>query len=176
MIFMIHPDIPLEKKMLQKEDVKRVLDFSYVTRDSTNPFIQQEELYLSAERYFKEGFYRDSVMNVQTMIEEFLRTLHIHLILSEGKSEAEVATIRENMPFISMVKQEFHERIGGSWQINNQNTAVGNWYTKTYSLRNRVSHSGYFPTYYEAREALDAAIELRNYVIALIKRKRKLTP
>ena len=67
-----------------------------------------------------------------------------------------------------MVKNEFIKRVGGDWNIKNKASIIGSWYTKTYLLRNKVAHEGYFPSGAEATEALIAASDFRLEIVKRI--------
>lgn len=175
-IFLLHTDMPYNPEPLKDEQFQNVWDFLPVVRDVLNPFILHEELYLTAERYIREGFYREACVFAQMMIENFFNTLHTQLLLAEGKTEDDAQQVREELGFKRTVLKEFHPRLGGQWRIELANTPFGQWYTNTYSMRNRVAHGGYFPTLNEASLAVTKAQEFRVYVVSLIEQKKKQYP
>lgn len=175
-IFMLHFDTPYNPEPLDIEELGKIYGFLSAVRDRENPFVLQEELYLTAERYIKEGFYREACIFAQMMAEELLNTLYIELLIHEGKTETEAYKMREGLPFISMVRKGFHQRIGGQWNPDDLNTKCGTWYCQTYLMRNRVSHGGYFPSLQEARRAIEAAKDFRLYVVSLLHKKKKIYP
>ena len=128
-LFILHPEVPVEINIMTTADIQRVVDFTYVIRGVLNPFLKQEEVFLSAQRYLKEGFFIEAVTYAQMMMDEFLRTLYVQLLIAEGKTEAEADSTRENTPFLAIVKQGLHGRIGGQWQINRTGTVVSDWYS-----------------------------------------------
>ena len=56
--YFFHQDIPYRARPLDMEKKREVVGFIPAIRDAINPFALQEELYLTAERYIREGFYR----------------------------------------------------------------------------------------------------------------------
>ncbi|HZD59849.1 MAG TPA: hypothetical protein VE439_05295 [Anaerolineae bacterium] len=175
-IFLSHSDVPYERKLLTKEQQDELVQYANILLQEWNPFIVSEEIALNARRYFKEGFYREAVIYAQINIETFLSILYTNLLIGEGKTEEEAEKLLEDISFISMVKKEFHPRLGGNWNIYKKNTEVGRWYQSTYLLRNRAVHEGYLPTYTEAYGALIAAEDFRSRILSLIKMEKKKYP
>ncbi len=173
LIFILHLDVPVNREPMTEENTEKVVSYVPVIRDILNPFVLHEELFLTAKRYLREGYYREACIFVQMMIENMLDNLFTQLLLLEGKNNTEANEIREGIPFLSLVKKEFHVRVGGQWDVNNPKSECGTWYNKTYITRNRVSHGGYFPTLKEASEAVDAAQNLRVYILSLLKKKKQ---
>ncbi len=175
-IFRLHTDVPYERPMLTEVQLDDISQFAHVLQNNLNPFVLSEEIMTSARRHFKEGFYREAIIYAQTSVEAFLSTLYISILQQEGKTLAEAEALRENTSFMSMVKKEFHPRIGGAWKVEDKRTKVGQWYDDTYTLRNKIAHSGYMPSFEETQTALGPAMGLRSYILSLVKSKKKKYP
>jgi hypothetical protein len=172
-IFRLHSNAPYERDTLTQEQIDKIIWYAHVLLENLNPFILSEEMMMSARRTFKEGFYREAVIFAQTSVETVLSTLYVNLLIHEGKSPSDAEKIKEDISFMSMLKKEFHSRVGGKWNVEDKRTKAGIWYHNAYILRNKVAHGGYAPTFEEAKLAMDAAYEFRIYVIELIKKKER---
>jgi hypothetical protein len=175
-MFRLHNDVPYQRQVLTEDQLDKISWFAHILQENLNPFVLSEEIMISARKNFKEGFYRETVIYAQTSIETFFSVLFVTILLQEGKSFAEAEALRENTPFISLIKKEFHSRLGGAWKVDDARMRVGVWHRDTYILRNKVAHGGYLPSFEETQNALRASIDLRSYVVALIKAKKKKYP
>jgi hypothetical protein len=173
-LFIHHLAAPVKHEDLPPDQLEEVLWYAHVVENALNPFTLPAQLLLFARRYWAGGQYRESVIAAQSGVETFLSTLFSKLLEAEGRTIAEVEQAIEEMPFIARIRREYHPRIGGQWQPESFGTAVGTWYQQTYLLRNRIVHAGYLPSYEEAQAAYVAATDLIDYVVILLrKRKRK---
>jgi len=175
-LFLLHMDVPYERKALAEDEHDRLVWFLHVLRKEMNPFLISEELLLNARRYLKDGFYREAVLFGQMAVEAFLNVLFEQLLISEGSSPEDAEKVREGLSFIRMVKSEFHPRLGGRWKLSDTSSATGAWYEKAYKLRNRIAHGGYVPRYAEVDEALTAGTGFRAHILGLIKSGRAKYP
>lgn len=175
-VFYVHMNIADESKDLSEEELSEVANLVNIMNQKTNPFLQHEEMFLNARRYFSDGFYRDAILYVQISIEEFINTLYITMLIQEGKTEEEAESIREQIPFMTLIKKELHSRLGGKWDINNPSSEIGSWYQDVYLVRNAITHRSYLPKFTEVDVAIKAANNFRLYVISLVKKKRKTYP
>ncbi|HEX6292922.1 MAG TPA: hypothetical protein VFZ66_27310 [Herpetosiphonaceae bacterium] len=173
-LFYLNENLPQKLETLSEDILNDVVVYVHIINQKINPFILHEELLMKARRQFKDGFYQDAVLYAQMSIEEFLNTLYINILLHEGKSDVEAELLREQIPFMTMVKKEFHLRLGGKWDINNPTTELGRWYKDVYLLRNVIAHKGYFPSFSEVDKALAATHDFRLYVVSLIRKKKKV--
>ncbi|MDO6448993.1 hypothetical protein [Oceanobacillus profundus] len=172
-LFMLNHNIVHMKDLLDFTTQSEVADYAIVVKDNINPFILSQELMLTAKRNFKQGFYKEAVLNAQTSIETFLRTIIKECLKIEGLNSEEINEFQESTNFITMVKRDFSKRIGGSWDITNIRKDVGRWYKDCYSLRNKIIHSGYNASFTEADNALDVAFRLRMFVYNRILKSKK---
>lgn len=175
-LFTLHLNTPYEKPRLSPKQEAEIMRHARIIFDSMNPFMLSNYFILNAKRYFKNGFYFETVIYAQIGIETFIRVLYREFLIEEEYSEAEILEILENTAFMTIIKKEISKRIGGTWDTSRIDSAVGKWYSQTYSLRNRVVHGGYIPNQDEAYDAIMGAIELKRYVIELIDKKRNLYP
>lgn len=167
-LFNLHADVPYVRERLSVADEKELRRYVHLIINELNPFLMTEELALNSMSEFKRGFYRDAVIQCQMCIESFLGSLFIKFREIEGETalaaEAELRTI----PFINLVKSEFHSRIGGQWDITNEPSITGQWFKNLYELRNRIIHMGHQPVFQEADIALKAGGNFSVYVFSLI--------
>jgi len=175
-LLIVHPNFPYQKEALGQEIAKRILNYVNIVNRNLNPFVLSEELALLARRSLKNGLYREAVLYAQSNVETFLKTLLSQFLIREGYNQASIATYLEEKSFKGIVQSEFHCRLGGKWNLEEENTEIGKWWNKTYEIRNRIAHGGYFPSYEEAYTAVNAAEQFRQYVISLIKKQKKKYP
>lgn len=175
-IFFLNWNVPHQKENIPKEQKDLVVWYANILNKNWNPFIFAEEFILRARRAIKRGLLSEAAIFSQVYVETFLGILITNLMLIEGKASTEIEQELEDMSFMSMVKSQFHTRIGGKWNPDAAVTEIGRWYEKTYLLRNRIVHSGHFPSFAEAAEAIDASSKFVAYVVLLIKVKKKDYP
>lgn len=136
--------------------------------------IYSEIYVLKARRKFREGFYNDAVISIQTNIEILIRIIYREVLICSGVSESDIENKLEDESFMSIVKKQLSKYIGGIWDINREETPIYNWYNNTYKLRNRIVHGGYFPTFKETDIAISAAMEFREYIFKRVRINKKV--
>ena len=164
-ILLLHSDIVYKKESLSFEMQREIVEYSNIVKDNLNPFLLTEELMVNARRSFKKGFYKQTILNAQTSVETFIRTLYSEILKIEGASIDQIQDIQEGTSFIAIVKKELPKRIGGSWNIKSTKKEVGNWYNYCYKLRNRIAHGGYQPTFKETEIGMYASHDLRRFIV-----------
>jgi len=174
-LFLLHINAPINKTKLSSKKIDDVMRLSYLIATDQNPFAYFDTFALSAKRYIKKGFYQEAVIYMQSCIETFIRTLYRELLICEG-FQGDLDQRIEDTSFMSMIKKEIPQRIGGNWNIENSASGSYSWYRNTYKLRNRIIHAGYMPDLEEASEALSEAFEFRKWIISQIKSKKKKYP
>lgn len=172
-LFTLHLNVAYKKSVLDLKYQNEIINYANVIKDNINPFILTEELMLNARRSFKQGFYKETILNAQTSVETFLRTLFSECLRIEGLTQEKIEAIQEGTNFITMVKREFSTRLGGSWDINNERKDVGNWFKNCYELRNKIIHAGYEPSFKEVDQGLGAALNLRIFAHDRLKKSKK---
>ena len=70
-------------------------------------------------------------------------------------------------------KKEFHNRIGGKWDITDDSKVLGIWYRDCYMRRNRIIHGGYNPNHNDASLAIGSADNLIGTILNLTSLKKK---
>lgn len=163
-IFFLHYDVPFKKENINKEELLECLNLYNVYNENLNPFIHSESFVLKARRNFREGFYDEAVINIQTNIEILIRMVYKEVLICSGVSEQDVEKQLEEENFITIVKKRMSKYLGGTWDISLKETPINNWYKNTYILRNKVVHGGYYPTFEETNLALCAAMEFRKFI------------
>lgn len=172
-VFILHLNVAHKKDIIPIDKQNEIVNYLNVIKNNVNPFVLSEDLMLSARRNFNRGFYKESILDAQSSIETFLRTLFSECLNIEGSTEEEISSIQEATSYITMVKREFSKRIGGTWDITNERQEVGNWYKRCYEIRNKIIHAGYSPSFSEVDNGLAAAKKLQEYVYNRIKKSKK---
>lgn len=175
-LFLFHGNIPYQKTEITLEETQEVIWYANVINQKRNPFILPEELMLNAKRNFATGFYREAVIYSQTAFETFARTLLSEFFKQEGKSETELNQTFDNFGFMGVLKREFHNRIGGKWDITDESTELGIWYRDCYMRRNRIIHGGYSPNHNDASLAIGSADQIISRILDLSSLKKKSYP
>jgi len=170
--FNLHADVPYVRERLGSTDEQELTRYVQLIINELNPFLMTEEMALNSMREFKRGFYRDAVIQCQMSIESFLGTLFIKFREIEGETAETAEEELRKLPFINLVKSEFHPRIGGQWDRTQRETATGKWFNDLYQLRNRIIHIGHQPTFSEANIAIVAGGNFRAYVLSQISEAR----
>lgn len=173
-IFMLHMDIPYKKETLKNEDVYDCLRIYNVYNEKSNPLIHSESYVLKARRKFREGFYDEAVISIQTNMEILIRIIYREVLICSGISEIDIEKRLEDESFMSIVKKQLAKYIGGTWDVTRQETPICNWYNDTYKMRNKIVHGGYFPTFKETDIAISAAMEFREYIFKRVREKKKI--
>lgn len=173
-IFTLHMDVPYNKESLKYENIYDCLRIYNVYNEKSNPLIHSESYVLKARRKFREGFYDEAVISIQTNIEILIRIIYREVLICSGISEIDIEKRLEDESFMSIVKKQLAKYIGGTWDVTRQETPICNWYNDTYKMRNKIVHGGYFPTFKETDIAISAAMEFREYIFKRVREKKKI--
>lgn len=73
MIKNLHVNIPYKKERITKEEQLEILRHTEIIGLEINPFVVAENFFLNAKRFFKTGFYLETIIYSQTGIETFVR-------------------------------------------------------------------------------------------------------
>ncbi|RZT15485.1 hypothetical protein [Fictibacillus sp. BK138] len=133
-----------------------------------NPFTYTQELNLNARRYFKNGDFRQSVIESQTAVETFFTALYRQLLFNEENNLKVINEKVESIAFKNMVTHQFHRRLGGDFDITNKESIVGSWWKNTYLLRNKVVHEGFTPTSIQSNLCIEAVNNLFKFITDLL--------
>lgn len=163
-LFVLHDNAPFVKPDSDHAVWKNCLRVAVLLQHGWNPFVTSEELRLAGRRHLRAGMYRDAVIYAQMSVESFLRALYVGLRVIEGTTREDGEAEVEDLPFMGMVKREFGARIGGDWDVKEEESFIGKWFGKCYKLRNMVVHEAYAPSFEEVREASHWAYGFRGWV------------
>ncbi|MCB5245221.1 MAG: hypothetical protein LHW61_01040 [Candidatus Cloacimonetes bacterium] len=176
LLFLLNYNIPYEKSIVSNTEAAAVVHYANVLKQNWNPFMLSSELIVLADRNIATGQYRESVINIQSGFESFIMILAQELYKSEGKSLADLEARFIKNGLTHILKSEFHNRLGGHWDITDESKPIGQWYTVCYMLRNKVVHTGYMPTLDETEQAFIACKNFIQEVIASLKNNQKKYP
>lgn len=171
--FLLHSRFPIDPPVMAMEAVEKTLWYGHIVLEGRNPFTLAAELRQTAKRYAATGQYGEAIIFSQTSVEMFLGTLLSELLALEGRTADEITDVFENTAFVSRVKREYHSRLGGHWNPDASSSAIGEWYSHTYSVRNRVIHAGYRPTIDEVRAALVSTQGFIDFIIQRLRRRKR---
>ncbi|WP_337814572.1 hypothetical protein [Intestinibacter sp.] len=175
-LFLLNHNVEIEEELITLQEIPEILSlYKNVIENKVNLFITSEEIMMRTLRYRDDGFNKECIILAQLSVESFIRTLYREFLLNEGNDEITIEKEMNDVPFMSIVKKEMSKRIGGKWNIKGYGD-VGNWYRDTYLKRNRVIHGGFEPSLEEGELAVQRAIQIRSYIINLLKNKSKQYP
>ncbi len=170
-LFLLHSKIDIEMEEITSNQCIALQNFSNHIIKNDYMFLLPENYFLLAKYRLNRGLFSEAVTFCQTAVEVKVKRLFYYFLEIEGLKESEIIEKMENTPFMSMIKKEMSKRIGGIWDIKNENSDIKNW-----SLRNRVVHIGYKPNLFETERALNDAKKFVFYIVELIKKKKKNYP
>jgi hypothetical protein len=166
---------PLEPQSY--DAMKRQIDGALESLQSGRPFILANLWYGRALRAFHlRGDNADCVASAQTAVESMMYDLLRGLLTDLGKTAREIdAKAKPDLPFKSLITKEIPPRLGGDWSLMGS-SPVGKYWNSLYLLRNRVAHAGYSPSSVETESALEAFLNIREYISELLWRRNRLFP
>ncbi|MBR1754249.1 hypothetical protein IJ732_05365 [bacterium] len=168
--------IPTEKQILSAQECQNIVNHFWIFKSDKNPFFVIMKIYHNAYReYYKDNF-AQSIIQMQTYIETFIKIVFSQIMSETGFFEQQINKIIEETPFLSLIKKEMPEKLGGCWNITTKGKEVFSWYENTYLLRNRIIHNGYNPNRDETDSAFNSAEKFLNFIYNRIKsNKNKYT-
>jgi hypothetical protein len=132
-LFHLHMDIPYLRKEISLKESRNILRLAFELNKSSNIMFPSSEFMFLAQRNCVKGFFRESIIFCQISIESLLDNLLKELLINESFSEEDIEKVF-TLGFITRVKKEFMNRLGGNWNIDDNNAAIGKWYTNTYLI------------------------------------------
>ncbi|MFD2368883.1 hypothetical protein ACFSO0_02535 [Brevibacillus sp. GCM10020057] len=169
-LYMLNMNVPTDENLINEEQSSLIAWYTHnVVGKEINPFITAEELMLSSFRLRDSGAYKEAVMLAQASVESFLRSIHKCCLIEEGKSAQEIENILEDTPFISLIRRELPQKIGGNW--SQTSGVIADYLENTYKVRNRTAHGGFNPGYDDTQQAIIAANAVRHHVLSILKAK-----
>ncbi len=121
------------------------------------------------------GFYEDSVINANIAVESYIRNLYKYFITFENPQKSD-EEILNDMPFMTILKKEICNRLGGRWDVTQKETEIGQWYINTYILRNRIVHGTRKINYNQAKKSWQSTNECIKYIKTLVLDKKNKYP
>ena len=175
-LLILHSFAPYQKNILNANELEKFLNHQSIVFSDINPFVAGEQHYHFSRRYLKNGFYHEALIYIQISLEVFIRKVYEELLREKNdKSEAEIFEIIEDTSFMSIIKK-INQYLGGNWDIKNDKTPSGNWYIKTYKLRNKAVHAGYIPSFEEVELAITSSISFKKFILDRVKQNKNQYP
>jgi|GEM_PF-1615031 putative uncharacterized protein SCO4630 len=168
-LFNLHLNFSTKKNPINIKNVRECFRLYSIYNENQNPFIHAETYALKAFRKFKEGFYDDAIISIQTNIEIIIKIVYKEVLIALDFTATDIEKKLENESLISIVKRQLPRYIGGTWDLTKEGTEVNSWYTTTYKMRNKIVHGGYYPSFNETKDAIDKAVEFRKFIFDRIK-------
>jgi len=175
-LFPLNTNVPFNVSALSHEEVESIVWYANVLDKNWNPFMLSSELIVNADRNLAIGQYREAVINIQSGFESFIMILAQELNKADKLSLTDLESKFVQNGLTSILKSEFHSRLGGYWDLKDKSKPIGQWYAVCYELRNKVVHTGYMPTHSETEMAFIACKNLIQEIIACLKNKQKKYP
>lgn len=168
-VFTLHRNFCYKKDNISYNKINDFIRHYNIYNEQTNPMLYAETYRLKANRKFKEGFYDEAVISVQTNIEILINIIYKEILLCSNYTEIEIQNTLENKSFMSIIKKELFKYLGGKWDITRSGTHIQEWYDDTYMIRNKILHAGYYPTFEETDLAINAAMKFRDFIFDRIR-------
>lgn len=175
-LFHLNTNVPFNVSSLSHEEAKSIVWYANVLDKNWNPFMLPSELIINADRNIAIGQYREAVINIQSGFESFIMILAQELNKADNLSLTDLESKFMQNGLTSILKSEFHNRLGGYWDLKNKSKPIGQWHAVCYELRNKVVHTGYMPTHSETELALIACKNFIQEIIACLKNNQKKYP
>lgn len=177
-IFLINTNMPYDENILKEKELSDLMRHCNIVMNELNPFINTVDYLINANRLLSNGFYEDSVINANIAVESYIRNLYKYFITFENpqKSDEEIEEILNDMPFMTILKKEICNRLGGRWDVTQKETEIGQWYINTYILRNRIVHGTRKINYNQAKKSWQSANECIKYIKTLVLDKKNKYP
>jgi hypothetical protein len=131
-----------------------------------NPFFTSKEWHrraVHARQYSGDAI--DAVVSLQTSMESMLYATWRMLLVDQGKSSVQISNIvTADSPYRPLLVRDLSRLLGGRWDTDAVDTAVGKYWHRLYLLRNRTVHAGYRPSWADGETAYEAYNEMRDFV------------
>jgi hypothetical protein len=135
----------------------------WISASADSPIVDAGSYLTSAWRLFDKGRYGHAVLDCGTAI-ELIVNFAIREIGAVRGYKAQKLTGALATGFKNRTKHHFAALLGYDPNVEVSGDSLGRWWASGYSMRNKVSHTGYRPTAGEARAAYDTAEDLFNDV------------
>lgn len=131
---------------------------------SGGEFVAASQFFADARRYLYRGYFREAAVFMGMSSEAFLNGIFRHVRKADGKSDAEIETEFEEVPFMTRLKKHISHALGGDWDLTKGTSQVAEWKKQVYDLRNRVVHGGYFPAPQETAAAFMTIVSFSEFL------------
>lgn len=152
-------------KNISKEQMHETIKLLKTWEDHPEIFLV-EKFYDSAKSHLYKEQFIDTIIELQTSFEVFIRNTHKLILLQKGHTEEEI----NNMPLIPF-RNVIEDHIGKKYlnvDLNFKDPNKGpinQWYEDLYLLRNDIVHKGFIHiTGEQAYKAYDAYVIARNFI------------
>lgn len=145
---------------LDEEQLDTLLEAS--TLDG-GPFEAFADLRREAQLAFNDGNAVTTAVLYGCVLEALIRELFLLMLWESEIHPSAAVGLVDDRSITDIAKKEFHKRLGGNWNVK-QPGPVRGWFEDVRRLRNLVVHSGYLPTYIEARRCHNASIEFEHFI------------
>lgn len=183
MVTLEHSNITLDSALARGEANQHdpVLRKWLIDLELGLPSVLWRERLADADHQFRgEGRYDLAVIlsatATEVLIDGLLQLLWWEQSLSDGKTSAETVAAAFDSSKDSVVRMNKYltPLLGGNW--SNSNGPVQQWIAKTWKLRHRCVHGGYYPTHQETSSALKSSHEFATFLFNRISEKRNTSP
>lgn len=163
-VFTLHRNFCYKKDNISHNKINDFIRHYKIYDEQTNPMLHVESYLLKANRKLREGFYDEAVISVQTSIEILINIIYKEILVCSNHTEIDIQNRLEDKSFMSIIKKELFKYLGGTWDITRSGTPIQEWYDDTYRIRNKIVHTGYYPTFKETDLAINAAMRFRDFI------------
>jgi hypothetical protein len=163
---LMHPDsFPAFVKPQPIEAVRKQLDSAIGDLQGGRLFLVSNLWHSRALRAFHfRGDHADCVVSLQTATESMMYDLLRGLMVDAGKTAAEIASVvNADLRYKSLLNRDLTTQLGGRWDLTDGHP-VGRYWQSVYVVRNQVVHGGYTPGPLETEAAMQAFLNVREYV------------
>jgi hypothetical protein len=119
-----------------------------------------------AQRALRQtGDAADAIISFQVAAESLLFDTYRMLLVDEGCPSADISSqLTGEIPFKSLLTRKLPAKLGGQWDVTRGGTAVAEYWTNLYRIRNSVVHAGLQVHTGHAEEAQKAYWGLRDHM------------
>ncbi len=154
-------NVKAEESLLSQAELSEFERVMYVNNQQLNPFLKIKRMNLWAVSHQRKRKFTEAVVIAQASLEQFLFLVWKDLYPDMSENDF------SDISFKSLIKTQFHEKLGGRWNLEDQSCEVGRYYQFFYDLRCKVVHTGYMPSRAEYEESIK---HLDDFILFVSKR------
>lgn len=184
MVTLEHSNINLDSAAMARRDTNQhdpILRKWLIDLELGLPSVLWRERLSDADHQFRgEGRYDLAVIlsatATEVLIDGLLQLLWWEQSLTDGEitSETVAAAFDSSRDSVARMNKYLTSILGGNW--SDPNGPVQQWIAKTWKLRHRCVHGGYYPTHLEAASALKSSHEFATFLFDRVSEKRNTFP